>query len=222
MRKAFSESRPWLFYSVIFGVSYFFTRDLNWPIWLIAIWKAAGVGCLSVYASRCHSSIGGRTVAIMMAFGALGDFLIEFSLEAGALSFMVGHVVAIYYYHLNQREHLAPSQKAFAIIVVPTLVFIAWAMPFDPMGAFLVAFYTLFLAVMVSRAWTSTFPRYRVGLGAMLFAVSDILIFARMGILHNSPIPDYLVWPLYYSGQLLICTGIITSLRHKDPRRAPE
>ena len=80
--------------------------------------------------------------------------------------------------------------------------------------------YSLFLAVMAAMAWTSNFPRYRVGTGALLFVVSDLLIFARLGPLENSVLPDWLVWPLYYFGQFLICTGVIQSLRHQDPRVA--
>ena len=69
-------------------------------------------------------------------------------------------------------------------------------------------------------AWISDFPRYRVGTGALLFVVSDLLIFARLGPLEGSAIPEWLIWPLYYFGQFLICTGVIQSLRHKDPRVA--
>ena len=68
---------------------------------------------------------------------------------------------------------------------------------------------------MAAAAWSSAFPRYRVGLGAVLFVVSDLLIFARMGPLSASPLPDMLIWPLYYLGQFLICTGAVGYLRGK-------
>ena len=69
---------------------------------------------------------------------------------------------------------------------------------------------------MVCAAWSSSFNRYRVGLGAVLFLASDLLIFARMGPLATSALPVLLVWPLYYFGQLLICTGVIASLRERS------
>jgi len=44
-----------------------------------------------------------------------------------------------------------------------------------------VAVYSLGLALMAATAWTSRFPRFRVGIGAVMFLVSDLLIFGRMG-----------------------------------------
>ena len=47
----------------------------------------------------------------------------------------------------------------------------------------------------------------------MMFVASDLLIFARMGPLAGSAVPGLLIWPLYYFGQFLICTGVIATLR---------
>jgi uncharacterized membrane protein YhhN len=69
---------------------------------------------------------------------------------------------------------------------------------------------------MAAAAWTSSFPRYRVGLGAVLFVASDLLIFARMGPLAASALPGLLVWPLYYFGQVLIATGVVGELRARQ------
>jgi uncharacterized membrane protein YhhN len=75
---------------------------------------------------------------------------------------------------------------------------------------------------MTAAAWASSFPRYRVGLGAVMFAVSDLLIFSRGGPLAHSFLPGLLIWPLYYFGQFLICTGVIGELRSRatpDPEQ---
>ena len=48
-----------------------------------------------------------------------------------------------------------------------------------------------------------------------MFLVSDLLIFARMGPMENSVIPELLIWPLYYFGQFMIATGIVRTLRHE-------
>ena len=68
---------------------------------------------------------------------------------------------------------------------------------------------------MAGAAWTSSFSRYRVGIGAVLFVISDLLIFARMGVLAQSPLPDLLIWPLYYFGQFLIATGVVGELQRR-------
>jgi uncharacterized membrane protein YhhN len=46
--------------------------------------------------------------------------------------------------------------------------------------------YSPFLAVMAATALMSRFPLKTVGLGALMFVVSDLLIFARMGPLANT------------------------------------
>ena len=69
---------------------------------------------------------------------------------------------------------------------------------------------------MAASAWLSSFPRYRVGLGAVLFVASDLLIFARLGVQAESAVPDLLIWPLYYFGQFLICLGVVGALRERE------
>ena len=63
------------------------------------------------------------------------------------------------------------------------------------------------------------FPRYRVGLGAVLFVVSDWLIFSRMGPFDLGVLPDILIWPLYFAAQLMIATGVVQVLRGETPAR---
>jgi hypothetical protein len=50
-------------------------------------------------------------------------------------------------------------------------------------------------------------------LGAALFVVSDWLIFSRFGTFNLGVLPDILVWPLYYAGQVMIATGVVQTLR---------
>lgn len=213
MKRAIVESRPYLLLSLLFGISYYFVMDSNIPGTFLIIWKGLGVGFLAVYALRRIQSFDGKLIAAVMAFGALGDMLIEIDLILGAVTFLVGHCIAITLYLRHRREKLTFSQKLFAIFIVPVTVFIAWSLPFDRAEAPGLALYSLFLAVMAAMAWTSSFPRYRVGIGAILFVISDLLIFSRMGFLQNSAIPDWTVWPLYYAGQFLIAIGVVRTLR---------
>jgi uncharacterized membrane protein YhhN len=66
---------------------------------------------------------------------------------------------------------------------------------------------------MAASAWLSRFSRYSVGIGALMFVASDLLIFARLGGVLGENVTGWLVWPLYYAGQLLICTGVIRAVR---------
>lgn len=189
--------------------------DSNVPGLFLIFWKGAGVGFLAIYALRRVATPDGRLIAAVMAFGAIGDMLIEIDLIAGALAFLVGHLIAIVLYTRNRREKTVFSQKLLAFLLVPVTVFIAWSLPFDRTAAPGFAAYTLFLATMAAMAWTSSFPRYRVGAGALLFVLSDLLIFSRTGFLQNSTIPDWTVWPLYYVGQFMIVTGVVRTLRDR-------
>ena len=90
-------------------------------------------------------------------------------------------------------------------------------LPAHRAAAPLIAIYASCLGAMAASAWVSSFPRYRVGLGAVMFAASDLLIFAKLGPLAVSPVPGWLIWPLYFAGQALIAWGAVTTiLRWKD------
>ena len=78
--------------------------DSNVPGLFLIFWKGAGVAFLAVYALRRVASPDGRMIAAVMAFGALGDMLIEIDLIAGAGAFLVGHAIAIALYARHRRE----------------------------------------------------------------------------------------------------------------------
>src|SRR5687767_15761152 len=100
------------------------------------------------------------------------------------------------------------------LVLTPLL---GWLLPADRAGALNVAIYALALGAMAASAWASLFPRYRVGAGAVLFLLSDLLLFAEMGPLQGEIAPQILIWPVYYLGQLLIATGVAQALRKRDP-----
>ena len=210
--RALIEQRPWLLASLVAGISFYFVAGSHLPGLYQIAWKGAGVALLAVWASVRHPGSEARQIGMVMAFGALGDMLLEVSLEAGAAAFMVGHVLAMRLYLSNWRPNITFSQRLLASLVVPVSVFVA-AMCSTPAQQAVTAIYAFFVSGMAASAWTSRFPRYRTGIGAMMFLASDLLIFARMGPLATSPLPGLLIWPLYYFGQFLICIGVVGSLR---------
>lgn len=220
-KRALIDKRPWLLASLVAGISYYFARDNAVPGLVLMAWKGAGVALLAAYALARHKGRDSRMIAAVMALGALGDVLIEWMLEAGAAAFLVGHLVAIVLYRQHRRPKVSMSQGAFAFVVLLFIPAIAWLLPADRSAALPVAFYGLGLAAMTAAAWISTFSRYRVGVGAVMFAASDLLIFARMGPLAGSAVPDLLIWPLYYFGQVLICTGVIGELHRRGNATKP-
>lgn len=195
--------------SIIGGVSYVASWPLALPVALELAWKGSGVGLLAVYAALKARDQDGWLLAAVMAFGALGDVLLHFGLIAGALAFLAGHLVAIDLYFANRRPAPTRSQLAFAVLIVPATVTIAWLLPGDRAAAPGIALYATGLALMAATAWISRFPRYRVGIGALMFVVSDLLIFARSGPIPEGFLSGLAVWGLYYFGQLLICVGVV-------------
>lgn len=207
--RALAERRPWLLASLFFGVTFWFVSNGALPGAYQIAWKGAGVGLLAAYAWAHHPSRSAHWIAWVMAFGALGDMVLELDFTLGALAFFMGHMIAIGLYLKNRRASPSASQKGLGAAALVGIPLIAWLLTRSPQ----VAFYALALGGMAASAWLSSFPCYRVGLGAMMFAASDLLIFARMGALADSALPHLLIWPLYYFGQFLICVGVIGALK---------
>ena len=204
--RALAERRPWLLASLVFGISYWFIAGGPVPGLYQIAWKGAGVGLLAVYAWLHHPSRGAHRIALVMALGALGDMVLEVAFTAGAAAFFAGHLVAIALYLRHGRGGaVSLLDKGLAIALVVGVPVLAWLLPTDRTMAMQVALYALPLGGMAAAAWLSAFPRLRVGL----------LIFARMGPLATSPLSHRLIWPLYYFGQFLICTGVIATLRRE-------
>jgi uncharacterized membrane protein YhhN len=194
--------------ALVAGGSYLFGPDADLNPSLMLAWKGAGVWLLAIYAGLMARKNEGWLIAFVMGMGALGDVLLERSITAGAGAFLVGHVAAIYLYLTNRRKSLSQSQRWLTIVAVPAILIIAWGL--TKSGPILI--YTLFLAMMAASAWASRFPRYWTGVGAMLFVVSDLLIFARMGIWEGVGWFSPAIWILYFGGQVLIVLGVTRTL----------
>lgn len=213
-RAALIEHRPWLLASIVAAVAFYVLRDAPVGGVQLMLLKGAGVALLAIYALRRSSGIDGMLIAAVMALGAIGDMAIEISFIAGGSAFFLGHLVAIALYLRNRRPATTPSQKLAAAALLIATPVISWLLSKDA-G---VTLYATGLGGMAATAWLSRFGRYRVGTGAVLFVVSDWLIFSRMGSFDLAPLPDLLIWPLYYFGQFLIATGVVQALRRHAPR----
>ncbi|MBN8814713.1 MAG: lysoplasmalogenase [Sphingomonas sp.] len=175
-------------------------------------WKGSGVALLALWAALNARSRDGWQIALVLALGAIGDVLLELSRDAGAAAFLAGHIVAAALYWRHRRTVQSASQTTLAVLLLMGTPFIAFLLPADRAAAPLFAIYALGLGAMAGSAWASSFPRYRVGLGAAMFAASDLLIFAKLGPLATSPLPGWLIWPLYFAGQALIAWGAVTTI----------
>lgn len=206
------DRRVWLALSLVGGVGFWWGGTALQPGVLPALFKMTGVAALAAYAMAG----GVRPMALVMALGALGDGLIEWRLAAGALAFLAGHGVAIRFYARALRAHTARDRFDAAVIALAILLGALVFSDFSP-G---VDIYAAGLATMAATAWLSRFRRDRTGAGALMFAVSDLLIFARMGHFAGGAVPGLLIWPLYYFGQVLIAVGVVEADRDEQIRAA--
>jgi uncharacterized membrane protein YhhN len=201
---------PLLFVSaVLAGVSF-------WPMSQVLthgagflVWKTLGVALLASWALLVARNGAGRLLALVLAFSALGDALLESSQTLGGAAFLASHGLAFTLYRKHRRD--TPQWIALGIGLVIPLA--AWLLTHD-VG---VLVYACGLGAMTGSAWASRLPRDRVALGALMFAVSDLLIFSRFHLLHDSMVPRLLIWPLYFAGQALIAWGAGRALA-KEPR----
>lgn len=208
-----SVSRLLLIAAVVAGVSYVGSWFLPLPPAASIAWKGAGVGLLALYAATRARGLDGGLLALVMAFGALGDVLLETQgLVTGALAFLAGHLTAVGLYLRNRRGVTAGGWAVAGalFVAIPTVAFL---LPPERSGAGLIALYAAGLSAMAAAAWLSRFPRALTAAGAIMFAVSDLLIFARTGRPGLDILPMGLaVWGLYFAGQTLIVLGVSRTL----------
>lgn len=219
-KQALIEQRPWLLASIAAATAFYFLSDQ--PVFegtwgLLA--KGSSVGLLSLYAllrvPHDRRGLDGVLLVAALLLAAAGDVAIELWFEVGGAFFAAAHCVAVALYLRNPRVRHTPSQRLLSLALLIGTPLISFLLS----GEAMIAIYAGFLGAMAAAAWYSRFPRYRVGTGAVLFVLSDWLIFARQGPIDLEPANTLLIWPLYYAGQVMIATGIVQCLRGEQPVR---
>jgi uncharacterized membrane protein YhhN len=219
-KHALIEQRPWLLASIAAATAFYFLSDN--PVFegtwgLLA--KGASVGLLALYVALRipqgkHRADGFLLVGVLV-LAACGDIAIELDFLTGGAFFAAAHLVAVELYRRNRHPRPSPTQLLIGLSLLIGTPLVSWLLSGDVQ----IAVYAIFLGTMAAMAWMSHYPRYRVGTGAVLFVLSDWLIFARMGPLDLEPANSILIWPLYYAAQIMIATGIVQCLRGEQPVR---
>lgn len=215
-KSALVEHRPWLMAAVIAAIAFYVLKNGTLgELFLIPI-KGAACAFLALYALRRSSHSDAKLLAVFLGLSALGDMGIMFDLQLGGALFFAAHLAGLSLFFRNLRKTHTPSQKGLGVALLLGTPFISWLIS----GDWQIALYSLALGGMAASAWMSRFPRYRVGIGAVLFVFSDWLIFAEMSVLASSSVPDLAIWPLYFLAQFLIATGVVQTLRGEHPDTA--
>lgn len=196
--------------ALLAGTTYLAAGLLQPSFAAATVWKGAGVGLLAVFAALNARDLDGWLLAGVMLFGMLGDVLLETSgFIVGGTAFFIGHLIAIVLYLRNRRDRTIGAEWVIAAALAVLTPLAAFLLPVNRPTAGPIAFYATGLGLMAATAWLSRFPRTLAAAGAMMFVVSDLLIFARAGRpAMDIPPTGIAVWSLYFAGQALIALGV--------------
>lgn len=200
--------------ALIAGASYYASYWLEAGGTAAVVWKGAGVALLALWARNKAVNSDGRMLGAVLALGALGDVLLELhGMAAGGVAFLAGHFLASYLYLRNRS---VPVAQWIAPPVAAGVALLAWWVFKGGYQVELLAFYVFGLTLMTASAMLSRLGTL-VALGAVLFFVSDWLIFLREGRMIAAEVSQLLVWPTYFIGQALIAWGGVHVFSQERP-----
>ncbi|GGD63663.1 lysoplasmalogenase family protein [Croceicoccus mobilis] len=224
-KRALIERRPWLMLSIVMALVWWlgFENTMTPGLYLLGL-KFLPVAFLAVYSWRRHHGLDGRLIAAVMGIAAIGDALTTLEYGWGGIAHALSQLVAIVLYWRNHRPGVRPAMMLAGLAAVVIAPVLAWLLMVGEVGQGAVAASAALLAITAAIAWLSRFPRQRVGLGALLYLVSELLLIATQAHLLEvggavGLAVSELVWPLYYIGQLLIVTGVNRTLRSREIRK---
>ncbi len=189
----------------------------------VSVWKGACVGVLALWAALQARNVDGWLITLFLALGAFGDFIINIvSLQVGAIAFASAHLFAIALFLRNARLAPAQSQRLLAIILTPASVAIVYFLLAHRSDWWQGVAYIGFAAAMASMAWRSRFPRYRCGIGAVIFVVCDVIILVEASGQLSHATGQLIIWPLYFAAQTMIAWGVVPNIQRTDERAFDE
>jgi uncharacterized membrane protein YhhN len=167
------------------------TKPLLMPLLTWWLWRTAGRDAKGILAG--------------LMFSWAGDVALQFDGQlwfiTGMLFFLCAHICYITTFLREGARPKAWVVAAYAVALIGSLI-VLW----KPLGAMALpmSLYALALAAMATLAAS---VNWRVGLGGMLFLVSDFLIAFRVAETWTVPGPPLWVMLTYTAAQFLIVTG---------------
>jgi uncharacterized membrane protein YhhN len=183
-----------------------FGPTLHWPI-SSRTWALSGSSCFVLLsltmALRFRQGAAWLTLMGLIACW-LGDYLGPIHFQAGALSFLVAHLLFIAAWTWT-RPNWKRSAATLGVVLLATTGIGTWLLPSVPGGDVpLVVAYMSVISVMVAVAGGTRGPLRRLTLlGAVLFYVSDIAV-ARGQYVAPGALNSWICYPLYYTACLLL------------------
>jgi uncharacterized membrane protein YhhN len=196
--------------AVIYGGNWY-PSDGIWPVLV----KGSAVGLLAVFVLLSMQNFNHLLLFLALSASVAGDVLLaipgENSFTRGLMAFLGAHVIFIMLYLKNRMlsEDITSLRVRLAALMW-ALAALAGYFLYPYLGNMMmpVFTYSIILAAMATTAIFSKFPIKLVGVGALLFVVSDTILGAQQFM----TVPDYagyIIWATYYLAQLLMMLGIM-------------
>lgn len=216
-KRALVERRPWLLGSLIAAFAYYWMADDQiGGVYLIGF-KGAALGLLAIYAVLRHPGSDARLLAGVMVIAAAANIALDLYPATAVILFFVSHIAALALFLRNRRGQPTTSQKRAATALLLLVPLISLILTQGRADSSTITIYALSLGAMAGAAWISRFPRYRVGTGGVAICLAQLLLIAALRDPRAGIAANWFLWPLYYGGQFLICTGVIQTLRGEHP-----
>lgn len=214
-----AQRLPFLTASISCALAYFFLHIGAFPEFYLIPLKGAALGLLAVFAWIRHPSVDARILAAAMVVAGMAEMALEVHSLAGHAVYFFYYLIALGLFLHNRREGVAVSQKRAAAALFLLTPLILHLLTSQWLGTAVAAAYGLAMGAMAASAWTSCFPRYRTGAGAVLVLAGSLLSMAGLaGPMQASVMVQEMLWPVSYLGHMLLCVGVIHSLRKRDPQ----
>ncbi|QMW23998.1 lysoplasmalogenase family protein [Sandaracinobacteroides saxicola] len=191
--------------AVVAGLSYPLSFGGDWAPAQAIVWKGLGVGLLALWAGFNARDRDGWLLTAVLALWATADMVLEVAFMAGAALFAAGHGVAILLFRRQRAELPDVAQLGMTLFTVVAVAALAMLLSAPALKG-PASLYALVLGWMLASARQSRF-RW-AGWGALLFTVSDLMIFARTAMPEPAPWLGYAIWWLYFGGVLMIAFGL--------------
>lgn len=203
-----------LILSIAAAIIYELKSFPNTEIWSLVA-KGMPVFLLGIYAAINIRTVDHAILAIALFASTVGDVALALpepdSFQRGIMGFTAAHLCFIILFLRNRRvvSHITRIRINLASLCWAATT-IAAILLYDTLGAmqYMVIGYMVILTGMVSAAQISRYPFVLVGVGSILFYISDGLLAGGMFL----GLPEWtgtLVWISYYLAQFLITMGVL-------------
>ena len=169
------------------------TKPLLMPLLALWLWRAG------------KAAKGSRGIIAGLLFSWAGDIALQFDGQlwfiTGMVFFLAAHICYITTFLKAGARPKPLVAAAYALALVGTLILL-W----KPLGAMAIPM-TLYAVALATMATLAAGINVHVGLGGMLFLISDFLIAFRVAETWTPPGPPIWVMLTYAAAQFLIVTG---------------